>query len=86
MQEEVKDPERADERAGNWSASPQAASTIYLGDFRDLLLGVRQESSIEVLKLTTFATNLLLEFVAYARCDFVVTRPASFHTIEGVQA
>lgn len=72
--------------AGNWAASPQVASTIYLGDFRDLLLGVRMESSIEVLKLTTFASNLLLEFVAYARCDFLVTRPASFHTVEGVQA
>lgn len=72
--------------AGDWAASPQATSTIYLGDFRDLLLGVRLESSIEVLKLTTFASNLLLEFVGYARCDFLVTRPASFHTIEGVQA
>lgn len=72
--------------AGNWAASPNLASTIYLGDFRDLLLGVRLESSIEVLKLTTYASNLLLEFVGYARCDFLVTRPASFHTIEGVQA
>lgn len=72
--------------AGNWGASPQVASTIYLGDFRDLLLGVRMESSIEVLKLTTYASNLLLEFVGYARCDFLVTRPASFHTVEGVQA
>lgn len=72
--------------AGNWIASQQVASTIYLGDFRDLLLGVRLESSIEVLKLTTFASNLLLEFVGYARCDFLVTRPASFHTIEDVQA
>jgi HK97 family phage major capsid protein len=72
--------------AGNWSASPLVASTVYLGDFRDLLLGVRLESSIEVLKTDSFAGNLLLEFVAYARCDFLVTRPASFHTIEGVQA
>jgi HK97 family phage major capsid protein len=72
--------------AGDWGASPQVASTIYLGDFRDLLLGVRLESSIEVLKLTTYASNLLLEFVGYARCDFLVTRPASFHTIEDVQA
>ena len=72
--------------AGNWGASPQVASTIYLGDFRDLLLGVRLESSIEVLKLDTFASNLLLEFVGYARCDFLVTRPASFHTVEDIQA
>ena len=72
--------------AGNWGASPQVPSTLYLGDFRDLLLGVRMESSVEVLKLTTFASNLLLEFVGYARCDFLVTRPASFHTVEDIQA
>jgi HK97 family phage major capsid protein len=72
--------------AGNIASSPQVLTTIYLGDFRDLLLGVRLESSIEVLKLTTFASNLLLEFVGYARADFLVTRPASFHTVEGVLA
>jgi len=72
--------------AGSQISSPIVLSTIFLGDFRDLLLGVRLESSIEVLKLTTFASNLLLEFVGYARCDFLVTRPASFHTIEGVAA
>ena len=72
--------------AGNQASSPQTLTTVYLGDFRDLLLGVRLESSVEVLKLTTFASNLLLEFVGYARCDFLVTRPASFHTVEGVAA
>jgi HK97 family phage major capsid protein len=72
--------------AGSQVSSPIQLSTIYLGDFRDLLLGVRLESSIEALKLTTFASNLLLEFVGYARLDFLVTRPASFHTIEGVAA
>jgi HK97 family phage major capsid protein len=72
--------------AGNWAASPLVPSVIYLGDFRDLLLGVRLESSIEVLKTDSFAGNLLLEFVGYARCDFLVTRPASFHTVEDVQA
>jgi HK97 family phage major capsid protein len=72
--------------AGNAASSPQVVSTIYLGDFRDLLFGVRRESSIEVLKLDTYAGNLLLEFVGYARVDFLVTRPASFHTVEGVLA
>lgn len=72
--------------AGNIAASPQVLSTIYLGDFRDLLMGVRMESSIEVLKLDTYAGNLILEFVGYTRGDFLVTRPASFHTIEGVLA
>jgi hypothetical protein len=66
--------------------SPQSVTTVFLGDFRDLLLGVRMESSIEILKLSTYATNLLLEFIGYARVDFCVTRPASFCTLEGVLA
>jgi len=66
------------------ASPPGAESAVFLGDFRDLLLGVRAESSVEVLKLTTFATNLLLEFVGYTRVDFLVTRPASFCIGSGV--
>jgi len=72
--------------SGNVNSSPQIKTAITLGDFRDLLLGVRLESSIEILKLTTYATSLLLEFIGHTRADFVCTRPASFHTIEGVIA
>jgi len=54
------------------------------GDFSQLVLGVRQESAVEVLKLTTFASNLLLEFVGYTRLDFMVARPASFVVLDGV--
>jgi len=49
-----------------------------------LVLGVRREASVEALKLTTYASNLLLEFVGYLRADFMVRRPASFVTPEGV--
>ena len=72
--------------AGSQTSSPQVPTTIYLGDFRDLLLGVRLDSSVEVLKISTFASSLILEFVGYLRADVVCTRPASFHTIEGVAA
>ncbi len=72
--------------AGSAAVSPQVPAALYLGDFRDLLLGVRLEASIEVVKAASFASNLLLEIVGYARCDFLVTRPASFHTIEGILA
>jgi HK97 family phage major capsid protein len=72
--------------AGDLTASPAVDTTIYLGDFRDLTLGIRREASIEILKLTTYASNLLLEFVGYLRADYVVRRPASFHTIEDVAA
>lgn len=71
---------------GSAATSPQVPAALYLGDFRDLLLGVRLEASIEVVKAASFASNLLLEIVGYARCDFLVTRPASFHTLEGILA
>jgi HK97 family phage major capsid protein len=54
----------------------------FMGRFSDLALGVRMDASIEVLKLTTFASNLQLEFVGYLRCDYLVRRPASFVTID----
>ncbi|MEX2125809.1 MAG: phage major capsid protein [Woeseia sp.] len=66
------------------SDSPLDDSAIFLGDFRDLLMGVRREASIEVLKATTYASNLLLEFIGYARVDFLVTRPTSFCVLTGV--
>lgn len=72
--------------AGSAAVSPQVPAALYLGDFRDLLLGVRLEASIEVVKAASFASNLLLEIVGYARGDFLVTRPASFHTLEGILA
>jgi HK97 family phage major capsid protein len=72
--------------AGSLTASPPLNTTIYLGDFRDLLFGVRAESSIEIVKAADFVGKLVLDFIGYARCDFIVTRPASFHTIEGVAA
>ena len=53
-----------------------------MGDFRDLALGVRRDASVEALKLSTYASNLLIEFVGYTRMDFVCTRPASFATLE----
>lgn len=72
--------------AGSLTASPPVATTIYLGDFRDITLGIRREASIDQLRLTTYASNLLIEFVGYLRADWLVRRPASFHTIEGVAA
>jgi HK97 family phage major capsid protein len=63
--------------------SPET-SAVFLGDFSSLLMGVRQEASIEVLKVSTYATNLLLEIVGYVRADFVVTRPTDFAVLTGV--
>ncbi|NCP01553.1 MAG: phage major capsid protein, partial [Sphingomonadales bacterium] len=59
-------------------------SLAIMGDFRDLVLGVRMEASVEALRLQSFADNLLLEFVGWTRVDFMVRRPASFVVLEGI--
>jgi len=60
-------------------------SFIMLGDFSDLVLGVRMEASLEVLKLGTYASNLMLEYIGWTRVDFLVRRPASFTIVTGVK-
>lgn len=61
-------------------------SLAIMGDFRDLVLGVRMEASVEALRLQTFASNLQLEFIGWTRVDFMVRRPASFVVLEGITA
>ena len=64
--------------------SPPTQSSAAVGDWSDLLLGVRREASLESLRLTTYASNLQLEFVAYTCVDFLIRRPASFTEILGI--
>lgn len=59
-------------------------SSIIMGDFSDLVLGVRMEASVEALRLQTFAESLTLEFVGWTRVDFMVRRPSSFCVLNGV--
>lgn len=59
-------------------------SFVLMGDFRDLVLGVRMEASVEALRLQSFAETLSLEFVGWTRLDFMVRRPASFVALNGV--
>jgi len=59
-------------------------SILFMGDFRDLVLGIRTDTTIEALKLTTYASSLIIEFVAYSRVDFLAVRPASFVTLTGI--
>lgn len=68
------------------SSSPPTESAIFLGDFRSLLLGTRREAAVESLKLSSYGANLLLEFIAYARVDYVITRPSDFVVLTGVTA
>ncbi len=60
---------------------------VVLGNFNDLVVGVRMNPTIRILDDTTsFAGNLLIEIVGVARIDFLVTRPASFVVLEGLGA
>jgi HK97 family phage major capsid protein len=55
-----------------------------LGDWRDLLLGVRKEIQVQVLREAFLGSNLQLAILAYARVDFAAVRPQSFVTLEGI--
>ncbi len=59
-------------------------SSIIMGDFRDLVMGVRMQASVEALRLQSFAESLRLEFVGWTRVDFMVRRPSSFCVLNGV--
>lgn len=67
-----------------YASSPQS-ETIIVGDFRDLVIGIRMEAAVRVLDTTTsYASNLLLEVIGVMRADVMVRRPKSFCTLEGV--
>lgn len=59
------------------------ASTVLMGNFRELLLGFRQEMRIEVLR-ERFAENLQYGFIAHLRMDVAVAHPQSFCKLIGV--
>ena len=59
-------------------------SALFLGDFRNMVLGTRADLQVEVVKTTTFASSLTLEFVAYVRVDWVCTRPAALCALTGI--
>ena len=59
-------------------------SAIFLGDFRDLVMGIRTNTEVRALEVDSYASRLQIEFVAYSRVDFLVTRPASFCVLRGV--
>jgi HK97 family phage major capsid protein len=64
--------------------SGEDESVVLLGDFTQLVMGIRQEATVEALRLQSYGDNLLLEFIGTARIDFLVRRPASFTEITGV--
>lgn len=59
------------------------ASPILTGDFTQLLLGVRQQLRVDVLK-ETFASNLQFGFLAHLRLDIAVAQPGAFAKLIGI--
>ena len=60
-------------------------STIFAGNFAGMLIGIRQDIRVEVLKFTKYADNLQYTLVAHMRGDVAVVDPAGFYTLTGVQ-
>lgn len=60
-------------------------STIFAGNFSRLLVGIRSDIRVEVLKTSTYASNLQYTLLAHMRADIAVTHPGAFFTITGVQ-
>lgn len=59
-------------------------STIFMGNFRRLMIGMRQGIRVEVLK-ERYADTLQYALVAHMRMDLQAEHEAAFHTITGVQ-
>lgn len=59
-------------------------STIIAGDFARLLVGIRSDIRVEVLKTSAYASNLQYTLLAHMRADVVVTHPGAFYTLTGV--
>jgi len=61
------------------------ASQMILGDFTKLMIGVRQELRVEVLK-ETYAGDYQYGFLAHLRADVALAQPTAFAKIVGILA
>ncbi len=59
-------------------------TTVYAGDFRQLVIGVRSDIRIEILK-ERFADNMQYGFIAHLRADVAAVHPNAFVRLTGVQ-
>lgn len=69
------------------TAAPLVGGTTaagVIGNWRDLIFGVRKDITIRVLSEAFMGSNLQLAVLAYARVDFAATRRQSFCTLEGI--
>lgn len=54
----------------------------YLGDWNDLLYGIRKDVTLHILRETFLGSNLQIAALVYARVDFAAAREQSFVTLE----
>jgi HK97 family phage major capsid protein len=69
------------------TAAPLASGTTakaVIGNWSDLLFGVRKAITVKVLTEAFMGSNLQVAVLAYARVDFGATRQQSFCTLEGI--
>ncbi|MGH8272807.1 MAG: phage major capsid protein [Gammaproteobacteria bacterium] len=62
-----------------------AASCAVCGDFSQMMIGVRSQLRIELLR-EAFATNLQYAFLAHLRMDVQLAHPQSFAVLNGIKA
>jgi Predicted phage phi-C31 gp36 major capsid-like protein len=60
-------------------------STIFAGNFQHMLIGIRSDIRVEVLKGPAYAGNLQYSILTHMRADVAVTHPGAFFTVTGVQ-
>lgn len=66
-----------------WTTAAPTDKAV-IADWRDLLFGVRQQITVQLLTQRFMADKLQLAVLAYARVDFAPARAASFCTMEGI--
>lgn len=59
-------------------------STIFMGNFSHLMIGIRSQIRVEVLK-ERYADQLQYGLIAHMRADIAAEHESAFHTITGVQ-
>jgi HK97 family phage major capsid protein len=69
------------------TAAPFTAGTTcsaIIGDWRDLIFGVRKDITVTVLREAFMGSNLQIAVLAYSRVDFAATRATSFCVMPGI--
>lgn len=67
------------------TVGPPDTTTAFVGDWSELMMGVRKDIQIVPLREAFLGTNLQVALLVYARVDFQPQHEESFATLEGIQ-